>query len=239
MLRSNSSARFTPARCKSERSSHAANAEDFLDLLTPQRGGPLWRNRVDQSSWIFRGQEDADWKLVPSALRGGDPWHKFRHAQLTVIPRTDAQEIIDAEESFVLDFANHASALGYEIPFDSAVLRDKDRQRERNDANHFPLADYRGIWALAQHYGVPTRLTEIGRSHGLSAVKVGRLLDAHGLREIVDVQVPSDEPHGHDVISLRLERGVRDGFAVHDPFDGRVYWIVAKVLPLLVATGPR
>lgn len=139
---------------------HAENAEQLLDWLTPHRGGPIWRNVPGQADWVFRGQAEAKWNLAPSALRGGDPWHKFKRWQLNPIAITDAQELMDAEETFVLDFANHCATLGYEIPFDSPFMRDRDQLRASNDPAHFPLSQYRGVWALAQHYGVPTRLLD-------------------------------------------------------------------------------
>lgn len=113
--------------------------------------------------------------------------------------------------------------------------------------------------------GAAGTLTEIGRPFGLSAVAVGKILDEHGLRELVDVYDQLD-PHADALRRfeeakrkrwadfraefrpddparwesaptapppLRLMRGVVDGVAVHDPTDGRDYWVAAKLRALL------
>jgi hypothetical protein len=133
------------------------------------------------------------------------------------------------------------------------------------DEQHRQIANDRAAGKLGT-------LTEIGRPFGLSAVKTGRILDEHGLRERVAVHDHWD-PHSDamskieaekrkrwaefratfrpDDVSppvtparsapspLQLLRAIPEGFAVHDRFDGRDYWIVAKVAPLLAAHGKR
>ncbi len=50
------------------------SAQEFLQILRPtsktwiQEGHPVWGN-----SWIFRGQGDSDWPLMPSIWRKSDP----------------------------------------------------------------------------------------------------------------------------------------------------------------------
>jgi hypothetical protein len=43
------------------------SAQDFVDALRPTN--PDWGNDGWQNKWCFRGQGNADWKLVPSAFR--------------------------------------------------------------------------------------------------------------------------------------------------------------------------
>lgn len=81
--------------------------------------------------------------------------------------------------------------------------------------------------------GVIGTLTEVGRPHGLSGIKAGRVLDLHGLREVVDVHVPVVDPRCNNALPLHLMRGVAEGVAVHDRFNGRTFWVAAKVSPLL------
>ncbi len=143
---------------------HAANAEDFLDLLMPHRSGPLW-DRVDAEGWIFRGQRDADWDLTPSALRvenalGNQPFTKFKAAQIRELPYGSLKEQIDHEEAFVLEFAGRASIAGYEIPGDRPELRVAELAVKRHSGREFPPLAQRWIYALAQHYLVPTRLLD-------------------------------------------------------------------------------
>lgn len=138
---------------------HVERAEDFLDLFMPHRGGPLW-DRRDNAHWVFRGQAEAAWDLTPSALRHGDPWHKFRPGQINEIPITGVSERINSEEWEVVEFASRAATLGYEIPWDSVEIRDKDNAIADHDGNNFPPPRMRGLYALAQHYRVPTRLLD-------------------------------------------------------------------------------
>jgi hypothetical protein len=67
----------------------------------------------------------------------------------------------------------------------------------------------------------------VGRRYGLTAVAVGRILDAHRLRERIDTSVDGyDSP-------LHLIRGISEGYAVWDEVSGREFWIVEKVATLL------
>src|SRR5215472_13336883 len=143
---------------------HAANAEAFLDLLMPHRSGPLW-DRSDAEGWIFRGQSNADWDLTPSALRvrnalGKQPFTKFKAAQIEELPPASLKEQIDHEEAFVLDFAGEASIAGYEIPGDRPELRAPELAVRQHGGREFPPLAHRWIYALAQHYLVPTRLLD-------------------------------------------------------------------------------
>lgn len=98
--------------------------------------------------------------------------------------------------------------------------------------------------------GIIGSQTEVGQAFGLSAKEVGRILDAHGLRERIDVDVDGVPEHLQrhagiypplfgtryvkiDGGPLHHIRGVVDGFAVHDAFDGRDYWVASKVAHIL------
>ena len=137
---------------------HVETAEEFLDVFTPHRGGYLYGRR-NNDAWIFRGQANAHWTLQPSALRDGDPWLRFRGGQLKPLRMTDEQRM-NWEETFVHRFADHASRLGYELPFDSYELRDRDAAIPKHTGAKFPPPRARGLYALAQHYGVPTRFLD-------------------------------------------------------------------------------
>jgi hypothetical protein len=49
---------------------HFDTADEFVKAL--RRSDPYWLPATHwQLPWIFRGQRDSDWKLVPSAWRKG------------------------------------------------------------------------------------------------------------------------------------------------------------------------
>ncbi len=142
----------------------ASSAESFLDLLVPHRSGPLW-DRYDAEGWIFRGQKNAAWDLTPSALRarnalGQQPFTKFKAAQNEEMPPQTLTEQIEHEQQYVLQFAGDASIGGYEIPGDRPELRATEVPMEPHDSREFPPIEHRWIYALAQHYLVPTRLLD-------------------------------------------------------------------------------
>lgn len=112
------------------------------------------------------------------------------------------------------------------------------------------LANQHAQFQVDRKAGIIGSQTEVGRAFGLSAREVGRILDAHGLRDRVDVDVEGVPEHLQrhagiypplfgtryvkvDGGPLHHLRGVVEGFAVHDPFDGREYWIASKVALLL------
>jgi hypothetical protein len=138
---------------------HEVDLEHAVELLTalaPEQGGHLWQ-RVDHGDWLFRGQRDADWHLVPSAHRD-DILPRFFSAKRKQEGLT-LEESVDLELEAVAEFADLVDANGFELPGDTPQLR-AQRLRVHYDGTAFPPDHLHGVFALAQHHRVPTRLLD-------------------------------------------------------------------------------
>jgi hypothetical protein len=134
-----------------------------IDELLSYRGEHLWSNHGEERAWVFRGQFDAAWGLQPSVMRPG-ALSSFVACQAVPIPRDaiTVQERLGFEHSMVLNFAVGADRAGYHLPGDTPQLRAEARTELGRPLRptDFPEVAYRGLYALAQHYGVPTRLLD-------------------------------------------------------------------------------
>jgi hypothetical protein len=139
-----------------------ATAEEFLDEMNPVRGRVWKRTRASMFSketWVFRGVPCASYDLRPSAFRD-NAFVPFIAAQMIkpVEHMPSAQRIL--EESAIMEFCSHVDFMGIHVPGDSPELRDRNREPTNYDDPCFPPVAIRYMGALAQHYGIPTRLLD-------------------------------------------------------------------------------
>jgi hypothetical protein len=133
------------------------HAEEFFNALQPT--GLFANKHSGDFNWIFRGQGDASWSLRPSA---------FRPNALTIytlanveLPWTGAHDSAALELQGIVNFAVRADRAGFLLPGDAPGLRDTRRPPNISiDLQHFPPTEYLAMAALAQHYGMPTRLLD-------------------------------------------------------------------------------
>lgn len=142
---------------------HFDSAEDLLDFLNLHK--PHWR--PDQFwPWVFRGQGRAEWDLQPNAFRP-DARLEF-YVGGAAGPKVNHFHQVHAELNIVANFVTIASGYGLVLPpvaekFYHAFTEIK--QHVKNAATGtsnagWPIQEWMPLFALAQHYGLPTRLLD-------------------------------------------------------------------------------
>ena len=132
------------------------NAGQLLERLRP--GDPIWRGG-DYKRWLFRGQWDSTWDLVPSAFRAHT--HFVHRGQEACIKET-VKEQLDMEKSLISDFYELVNETGLKVPGDVRDIEDpKDPLLySAIEDVRWPPEFFIELTAIAQHHGVPTRFLD-------------------------------------------------------------------------------
>lgn len=142
-------------------------SDEFLNILLHRK---LPSRELSFGDYIFRGQHNANYSLVPSALRDGalEDMRKKMLIFFDVPPDRENEPYTQAtvEYQLIRDFYRIADMQGLYIP-ESKLLRNLHyKKAEYNTMAGWKTGD---TWlpddmlnaaALAQHYGVPTRLLD-------------------------------------------------------------------------------
>jgi hypothetical protein len=163
-----------------------SSAAEFLDALSPHA---MWGNRPDW--WVFRGQGDAGWELRPSAFR---KLPSFDYGRGPYAPKQTHREQIVQEALLMRLFVSGINEQGGELPTQAAFgltnWSEIDRIVEETAPEEGPIPNtvwpppqLQQLFALGQHYGLPTRLldwSERGRVAAYFAAEAAQRMQEHG-----------------------------------------------------------
>lgn len=145
---------------------HFADAQAILGRLSPVFDD-CWADS-HHSQWLFRGQADAAWPLLPRALRtdGNSYDVQLRRAETPALETQRQQRRL--EQLFIKSHLEACDRQGIAIPGDSIDIRRQWADLRWTDDNVVPFGQEQNwpppelipILVHAQHAGVPTRLLD-------------------------------------------------------------------------------
>ncbi len=156
------------------------NAHEFLALIAPSN--VFWKHQA--TDWIFRGHANSNWPLLPSALRPGRLRNPTSHEAIIdeaipsgIMEYELAQRIVRNELEQVNRFFEYCDNHGLQVPGDTHQHRTIEGMNELSKMvtgaldtiSFWPPGHWLQVYALAQHYGIATRLLDWTRNPRVAA----------------------------------------------------------------------
>lgn len=145
-----------------------SDADSFLDAIHPS--SKLFSNSYSPGRWGFRGQANSNWLLIPSALRNNVALLEEPGNWVTTHNPDSELLQIELEIRTIAEFYRIANSIGLFIPnllpenrllLDRALFMDPWVQDWITNLElPYPSDDLLPLIAVAQHFGIPTRLLD-------------------------------------------------------------------------------
>lgn len=135
----------------------------------------------DPRAWFFRGHANSKWPLLPTALRANVRLEPHARPTRSGVRRSHGEQVL-AEWRLLRRFFDRMDAARIAIPEDSQVHRSRQGvewwesylRDVLSGEQAWPVMDLRTLSAVAQHYGVPTRLLDWSKSPLVAAYFAAR-----------------------------------------------------------------